>query len=180
MGGGRLFRVYERTRCNNLKKIIYHGSNIEVREPKWNLSVRTLDFGKGFYTTENYGQAKEWAIKKAGRFGNIPIVSKFEIDLTELKVKKFEKVNRDWLDFICICRSDISVSYDRDFDVIIGAVADDYLYDVINLYENGSYDFDYAIKRLKVNILFSQVCICSEKGTSKLKFLGSEVIADVE
>ena len=87
-----------------MTKIIYHGSNVGVTEPKLNFSRRTLDFWKGFYTTENYEQAKDWAIKKSLKFGNIPIVSKFEIDITELKIKEFSEIDKEWLDFICKCR----------------------------------------------------------------------------
>ena len=38
--------------------ILYHGSNVEVREPKIIVSNRTLDFGAGFYTTSNKEQAE--------------------------------------------------------------------------------------------------------------------------
>ena len=38
-----------------MKKIIlYHGSNIEVKEPKIIESKRLLDFGTGFYLTSDY------------------------------------------------------------------------------------------------------------------------------
>ena len=39
--------------------ILYHGSNVEVREPKIIVSNRTLDFGAGFYTTSNKEQAEK-------------------------------------------------------------------------------------------------------------------------
>ena len=35
------------------KMIVYHGSNVEVREPKILKPNRELDFGNGFYTTTN-------------------------------------------------------------------------------------------------------------------------------
>ena len=41
--------------------ILYHGSNVEVREPKIIVSNRTLDFGAGFYTTSNKEQAEKWS-----------------------------------------------------------------------------------------------------------------------
>ena len=44
---------------------VYHGSNIEVREPKILKPNRELDFGNGFYTTTNLDQAIAFA--KAGR-----------------------------------------------------------------------------------------------------------------
>ena len=40
--------------------ILYHGSNIEVREPQLLKTQRNLDFGKGFYTTSDFEQAKSW------------------------------------------------------------------------------------------------------------------------
>ena len=33
---------------------VYHGSNVEVREPRIIKPSRTLDFGNGFYTTTNH------------------------------------------------------------------------------------------------------------------------------
>ena len=40
---------------------LYHGSNVEVREPKILLPNRALDFGPGFYTTLFRGQADDFA-----------------------------------------------------------------------------------------------------------------------
>ena len=37
--------------------VLYHGSNIEVKEPKIIKSKRLLDFGTGFYLTSDYEQA---------------------------------------------------------------------------------------------------------------------------
>lgn len=45
--------------------LLYHGSNIEVREPRLLRSQRDLDFGKGFYTTSDLGQATSWATRTA-------------------------------------------------------------------------------------------------------------------
>ena len=33
---------------------VYHGSNVEVREPRIIKPNRTLDFGNGFYTITNH------------------------------------------------------------------------------------------------------------------------------
>ena len=37
--------------------ILYHGSNIEVRNPHLLKIQRDMDFGKGFYTTSDFQQA---------------------------------------------------------------------------------------------------------------------------
>ena len=39
--------------------ILYHGSNVEVKNPKIIQSKRLLDFGTGFYLTSDYEQAKK-------------------------------------------------------------------------------------------------------------------------
>ena len=46
--------------------IVYHGSNVEVREPHIIKPNRTLDFGNGFYTTTNHDQAM-YDDEKSGR-----------------------------------------------------------------------------------------------------------------
>ena len=43
--------------------ILYHGSNITVENPNLNLSRKNLDFGSGFYTTENKEQAVDFSKK---------------------------------------------------------------------------------------------------------------------
>ncbi len=43
--------------------IIYHGSNMIIKEPKVIKSNRALDFGMGFYATTFKEQAEKWAIR---------------------------------------------------------------------------------------------------------------------
>ena len=45
--------------------ILYHGSHVEVRNPQLLQNQRELDFGKGFYTTTDFEQAKAWARRTA-------------------------------------------------------------------------------------------------------------------
>ena len=42
--------------------IVFHGSNLEVKNPRLIPSKRLLDFGAGFYLTSDFEQAKKWAI----------------------------------------------------------------------------------------------------------------------
>ncbi|MBO4321156.1 MAG: DUF3990 domain-containing protein [Treponema sp.] len=43
--------------------ILYHGSNVTVEAPRLLKVQRSLDFGKGFYTTSDFVQAKKWALR---------------------------------------------------------------------------------------------------------------------
>lgn len=61
--------------------VLYHGSNVEVREPKLLKNQRELDFGKGFYTTSDYEQASRWAKRTAARLKqDSGIVTVYKVD----------------------------------------------------------------------------------------------------
>lgn len=47
--------------------ILYHGSNVIVESPQLIKQNRHLDFGFGFYTTTNRGQAENFAQKVTER-----------------------------------------------------------------------------------------------------------------
>ena len=61
--------------------ILYHGSNLIVEKPKIITPNRYLDFGKGFYTTSNLDQAKNFARKVAIRNGEgTPTVNRYTFE----------------------------------------------------------------------------------------------------
>ena len=150
--------------------LLYHGSNILVDKPEIIESERTLDFGKGFYLTTSLDQAKKWAIlttsrRKEGR----PIVSVFEIqDKVNLKVLKFNGPDREWLKFVTANRK--NKNYKNDYDLIIGPVANDNTMPVINLYINGVYNEEEALKRLLPQKLKDQVVFKNDKALKYLDF----------
>ena len=43
---------------------VYHGSLVKVEHPKILTPSRTLDYGKGFYTTTSAQQAKDWVERR--------------------------------------------------------------------------------------------------------------------
>ena len=75
--------------------LLYHGSNIEVCEPRLLKSQRDLDFGKGFYTTSDLGQATSWAMRTARiRRAGQPCVTCYEVGkeaLKNLSVLRFDQ-----------------------------------------------------------------------------------------
>ena len=61
--------------------ILYHGSNVVVEKPRLIQQNRFLDFGTGFYTTENKTQAIGFAEKVyRRRETGIQTVSVYELD----------------------------------------------------------------------------------------------------
>ena len=67
----------------------------------------------------------------------------------------------------------------KQYDVIIGAVADDTIYRVFSLYEAGLLDREETLKRLKVKKLYDQVTFCTEKALTYLHYIG-QLNTDIE
>jgi len=136
---------------------------------------KTLDFGEGFYTTENETQAAEFARKVCERRSPslAPVVNCYEFnqDLAGLSVLKFDAPDEKWLDFVVGRRKGIAPG--EKFDLIMGPVANDDVFGTIILYEAGQLDKESAIKRFKVKKLYNQVVFCNESVLSHLVFIKS-------
>lgn len=154
---------------------VFHGTNTVIEQPQIINRFKTLDFGEGFYTTENENQAKEFAVKVCERRSPklSPIVNCYEIDedFNQLSILAFEAPNEKWLDFVIDRRKGIELS--EKYDLIIGPVANDDVFGTIILYEAGQLDKESAIKRFKVKELYNQVVFCNEIALSKLAFVKS-------
>lgn len=156
---------------------IYHGSLVVVEKPEIRVGDRYLDFGYGFYTTMNEEQAIKWTEKQKNRKGtSIGYVSMYDFDMekaeSELKIIRFDKADKEWLDFVYVNRKG---QCQETYDIVIGPVADDSVYEVVRFYEIGVYDLEETLKRLKVEKLYNQVLFHTEKSLSYLKFIGTEV-----
>lgn len=155
---------------------LYHGSLVVVEEPEIRVSDRYLDFGYGFYTTMNKEQAIKWAKKQKNRKGtNVGYVSMYDFDIekaeSQLKIIRFDQADKEWLDFVFANRKG---QCGEIYDIVIGPVADDGVYEVVRFYEIGVYDLEEALKRLKVEEPYNQVLFHTEKSLKYLKFIGSE------
>lgn len=152
---------------------LYHGSNVEVKNLNLEYSNKTSDFGKGFYLTSDLEQAKKWSEKKTIKIENgTPTVSIFEIEeinTKDLKIKKFDSANEEWFDYVIKNRKNIQ---NEDYDIVIGPVANDGTYEVINLYTRGILERNQAILQLKTYKLKDQYNFKTTKAISKLIYKG--------
>ena len=159
---------------------LYHGSDQIIKTPELRPSIRTLDFGPGFYTTTNKEQAVNFAIKvydRSIRVGDNPkgkFISIYEADYEamqrELDVLRFESADEAWFDFIIANRRNFYKG--RKYDVIYGLVANDTIYRTLIAFENGILSKAEALARLKVSQLFDQMAFASERALSFLSFSG--------
>lgn len=152
--------------------ILYHGSNIEIPFPDLKHSRSDVDFGHGFYTTPIFEQAEKWC-RKFQRQGKDGIISKYqfyETDVNDLEILKFDTYSEAWLDFILNCRRKVDSS---DYDIVSGGVANDKVFNTVELYFDNLIDKNEAIKRLQYEKPNFQICFRTELAIKKLKFLGS-------
>lgn len=151
---------------------LYHGSTVTVKCPDIQQGRKATDFGKGFYTTTNFEQAKKWAILKRNRErGSKAIVSVYEVpgDILdrEFSVFRFDGATKEWLEFVVNNRRG---KESQSYDLIMGPVADDQLYATIRLYEQGVVTAGAAIEMLKTHKLFNQLSFHTAKVIPLLKF----------
>ena len=144
--------------------ILYHGSNVEVRQPRLLRGQRPLDFGPGFYTTSDMGQASKWAERTARiRKEGVPLVSVYGIDgaaLDELKVLSFNTANKEWLHFVADNRRRLAGS--NDWDIVSGPVANDQTMPTLMLFLDGFLTEDEATAWLLPQKLKDQVVFKSD------------------
>lgn len=154
--------------------ILYHGSDREISSPDVMHSRSRVDFGKGFYTTPLYEQARKWS-ERYIRLGKPGVISRYSCDeqaWNSLKVLRFDSYSEEWLDFIVSCRSEQDRS---EYDIVIGGVANDRVFDTIELYFDGLIDKPTAIERLRYQKPNIQICFRTQKSIDLcLHFEGSE------
>ena len=153
--------------------ILYHGSNSVIEKPDVFHSRERVDFGKGFYVTPMEQQARKWS-ERFSKTGGRAVVSKYFFDesrLEGLSVIEFDSYSESWLDFILACRS--GTMAESTADIISGGVANDKVFNTVELYFDGLIDKTEAIKRLKYEKPNKQLCFRTMRACELLVFEGS-------
>jgi len=155
--------------------LLYHGTNIRFEKPRIIVPNRALDFGAGFYTTSDIEQAKDWAKVVVGRSGvGKPLLNMYELREgyhLKLNIRKFENIDKEWLDFICDHR--LEMYKGNDYDLIIGAVANDRTMPVLQGYMNAKNKDLYApvaLSEIMADKLTDQFVFKNEFSLSFLDF----------
>ena len=156
--------------------IVYHGSYLEVSSPDTIHSRKTVDFGQGFYVTPIDDQARNWSEKFKHR-GKQAVVSRYRFDeaaLEETKTLSFDSYSEEWLEFILNCRSGKDTA---DYDIVIGGVANDKVFNTVELFFDGLIDKTEAISRLRYEKPNLQICFRTQSVIERyLKFEWSECL----
>ncbi len=149
-------------------QIIYHGSYCKVEEPKIIEGKYTKDFGKGFYCTILSEQAEKWARKY-----DTPVINMYEYNEdNRLKIKNFTVMTEEWLDFIINSRKGETHKY----DIVIGAMADDQVYNYITDLIDGIITREAFWELAKFRHPTHQIAFCTEEALKCIRFVGIKEI----
>ena len=140
--------------------ILYHTSMIEIRNPDVIHSRARLDFDKGFYLTILRQQAERYGERfKRQREDAIMNIYEFDDIRPNFTHKVFTAYDGEWLDFVAACRKGIPHEV---FDVIEGGIADDQVFDTIDLYFAGVYTREQALDQVLYKKPNHQICVASQ------------------
>jgi len=177
--------------------ILYHGSYTEIKEAHISKCLSGKDFGKGFYLTPSYEQAKSFvslsvkrnrALGNVGKEQNYGFVNVYEVIVLEcLRDYYFESANLEWLHFVAgnrdksLFKDDIRVL--QNYNVIVGKIANDRTAATLQAYidgingEPGDVEVDRrTIEALLPNRLENQYCFRSDEALKCLKFKRSDLV----
>ena len=177
--------------------VLYHGSYALVENIDLNRCAPGKDFGRGFYLTTDYDQARSFVALSArkhkadtGEDIQGGYVSSFKVVSPHmLQFHAFEDADEDWLHFVAANRrSDLFphlLPQYRNRDVIAGKIANDQTARTLQLYvseafgEPGTDSADrLAIAALMPNRLSDQYCFRTPKSIRCLAFEGSDYVEE--
>ena len=154
--------------------LLYHGTAADFEQISLRKSHNRRDFGIGFYTTILEKQAKEWGYRLSLREKKKQyyVYQYIFRESDNLRVKRFNALDKEWLEFIKENRSKGGLQH--SYDVVIGPVADDNTMETVQLYLTGILTANEAVERLKYNQVNNQVSFHTEKALRSLQFIRRE------
>lgn len=187
-----------------MEKIWYHGTNlssaIDIYEKgiDFSKSKDKLDFGVGFYLTDDIDRAYERAWQKTLMFNRkyksnesaALVEAELDIDfINTLNVKKFEYCNKEWLYFVLANRFSkdyiqsqkwLEHNLDLRYDVVIGSIADSEVSDLaMHIMNNDMSISDVSVYDVLTNegrTLGEQLSLHTEKSKKCIKTLNYSAI----
>lgn len=153
---------------------VYHGSPLVVSAPEVRYSRTHLDFGSGFYVTPIREQALSWALRALRRgkhaFPNSYSFNDNALSSPGIRVRYFHEYNQEWLQFIMENRRGQSRS---EYDLICGGVANDNVFNTLELYFAELIPEEEALKRLKYEKTNQQFCFRTQEMIDRLLIFDS-------
>lgn len=171
------------------KLILYHGSSGIIEHPAFGKGKAYNDYGKGFYCTEHFELAKEWACSE-----NVDgYANKYEIDvsnLTVLNLSSSEFTILSWLAILMLHRkARLSTPLAKrgkeylirnflpafeSYDAIVGYRADDSYFSFARAFVSNEISLRQLSYAMKLGRLGEQFVLKSPKAFDAIRFIGYE------
>ena len=81
-------------------------------------------------------------------------------------MKTFPDDLSEWIDFVCDCRDGKPVY--QQYDLIVGKVANDKVFRVVDMYHSGIWDRERALKEIKAYPDYDQIAFISQIAIDRL------------
>ena len=165
---------------------LYHGSKEIVKNPTYGLGKKNNDYGRGFYCTNNFELACEWAVSIIDDgYTNV-----YELDDKELKVLNLNDSKYcilHWLALLLKNRTFETATPQskeakeyilnnflidiKEYDVVIGYRADDSYFAFANDFINGVITYNQLRKAMMLGELGIQIVLISQKAFDSIKYI---------
>ena len=149
---------------------LFHTGYLEIRQPDIRHGRKNADFGQGFYLSPSDEFAGRWAKE---RRGSAIIVNTYELETDGLKIKHLER-DAEWFRYIFSNRR--ATDLYPDYDVIIGPIANDTIYDTLGIFTSGFLSEEQALELLKIGPCYEQIALKTDKAAYNLEWKSSRVM----
>ena len=150
---------------------LYHAGYEEIKVPDVHRGRKNADLGQGFYMSDSDTFAGGWVREKTG--ADI-IVNTYELDETDLKIRRFDR-DQDWFKYIFSNRRSMPDAL-AEYDLIIGPIANDTIFETMGIMTSGFLSDDEAMQLLCVGPCFMQYVLKTAKAAEKLRFISSAAL----
>lgn len=174
-----------------MKRKLYLGSEIIIKQPEYGKGAKTNDYGRGFYCTEEIDLAREWACAKQ----KDGYVNKYELDVSQLKILNLDSSEYhilNWLALLADNRTywqngsiaEEAKKYIREnflpdisgYDIIIGYRADDSYFTFAQDFVSGVISLQQLAEAMRLGKLGEQIVLKSQKAFDKIVYTGNEAV----
>ena len=147
------------------KITVYHSSFSIIEKPDIFHGRTNADFGQGFYVSRNKDFSLRWA---KARKNETSYINVYELDTNELNILHLQR-DENWFSYIFDNRNRVNDLY-KDYDLIIGPIANDTIYDTFGIITSGILSKQEAMKLLMIGPSYEQIVLKSKKAADHLEF----------
>lgn len=174
-----------------MNRVLYHGSDHVVGQPEYGKGMRTNDYGRGFYCTQNLELAKEWACaKQKDGYACIYEMDFSGLDILNLNDSRYHILN--WLALLADNRTywqNGSIAQEAKlylkehflidisrYDIITGYRANDSYFSFAQDFVAGTISLQKLSQAMRFGNLGEQIVLKSRKAFDRIRYLGNESV----